>query len=89
MAETVTLLTNELVTNAVLHADSDITVMVCMDKGVVRVEVADGSTRTPSDPHYGGEAQTGRGLTLVEKVSDAWGVTKRSGGKTVWFEVAL
>ena len=89
MSETVTLLANELVTNSVLHAGSDITLSLCVANGVVRVEVADGSSRTPSDPHYGGDAQTGRGLTLVEKVSQTWGVQHQPGGKTVWFEVAL
>lgn len=89
LSEPVTLLTNELVTNAVLHAGSGVSVMVCVRNGVVRVEVADTSPRMPRDPHYAGDSQTGRGLALVEKVSRTWGATEQRGGKIVWFEVAL
>jgi hypothetical protein len=38
--------------------------------------------RRPSD-----EAESGRGLGLVEMLSSNWGVITRAGGKTVWFEV--
>ena len=84
----VTLLTSELVTNAVLHANSDIELMVCASNGVVRVEVSDTSPQVPTLPRLNPAAQTGRGLTLVEKGSSTWGVSKQAVGKTVWFEVA-
>ncbi len=85
--ETAALLTSELVTNAVLHAGTGVTVTVCARDGIVRVEVADGSARVPTTPPYGGEAQTGRGLALVQRVATTWGVERQPGGKTVWFEV--
>ncbi|MCX4980600.1 ATP-binding protein [Streptomyces sp. NBC_00572] len=28
----------------------------------------------------------GRGLVVVEAVTDRWGAEERAGGKTVWFE---
>ncbi|MGW8489961.1 ATP-binding protein [Streptomyces sp. NPDC055886] len=54
----------------------------------VRVEVADSSPAVPlaitGDPLDDG----GRGLVLVNAITDEWGVVKRwdGGGKTVWFE---
>ena len=89
MSETVTLLTNELVTNAVLHAGTDIILDVSLHDATVRVEVVDASAREPSPAHYDATAQTGRGLTLVEKVATDWGVTPRDDGKAVWFEVTV
>lgn len=83
----VTLLTSELVTNAVLHANSDIQLMLCARNGTVRVEVSDSSPQVPTLPRFNPAAQTGRGLTLVEKGATTWGVSKQSVGKTVWFEV--
>ena len=84
----VTLLTSELVTNAVLHAQSDIHLVVCANNGTVRVEVSDASPAIPTLPRPNPGAQTGRGLTLVEKGSHTWGVSKQAVGKTVWFEVS-
>lgn len=89
LSETVTLLTSELVTNAVLHAGAAVALSVCADGGRLRVEVEDCSPRLPSTLHYEGVAQTGRGLALVERSAAEWGVRPTSGGKTVWFEVAL
>ena len=41
-------------------------------------------TRSPRDPM----ALTGRGLSLVKDLSATWGVTPRSDGKSVWFELS-
>ncbi|MGW2053676.1 ATP-binding protein [Streptomyces sp. NPDC001840] len=59
-----------------------------------RVEVTDRAPGVPyvEQPSSGEEpvdelAEGGRGLLLVEAVTDRWGVTpQKSGGKTVWFE---
>ena len=85
----VTLLTSELVTNAVLHAGTDLVVELCLRNGIVRVEVQDHSAKLPKTLHYGANEQTGRGLALVERAALAWGVQPQSTGKTVWFEVAV
>jgi anti-sigma regulatory factor (Ser/Thr protein kinase) len=89
VSETVILLANELVTNAVLHAGTDITLDVSLSDATVRVEVVDASPRELSPARYGATAQTGRGLTLVQKVASDWGVTPRGSGKAVWFEVTV
>lgn len=82
-----TLLVSELVTNAVLHANTDITVRVLPVAAGVRVEVHDVSSRVPVTRQFGLEAATGRGLLLVEALANDWGVDPTATGKTVWFEV--
>lgn len=79
--------TDELVTNAILHVASDIDVVVRCDDGVVRVEVHDGSTRPPLRQVPPVDADRGRGLLLVEAMSERWGVASTDRGKAVWFEV--
>lgn len=99
---------SELVTNAVVHAGTDVELLCRLESagpragtpaGVV-VEVSDhhparpvrdeGAHRPyevarpygPDRPHGG--AEYGRGLRLVSALSDAWGITYRTGVKTVW-----
>lgn len=81
------LLVSELVTNAVLHARTDVDLAVVLTSRGVRVEVTDGSAAAPVMRTYEDEAMTGRGLALVEQMADRWGVDERGGGKAVWFEV--
>jgi anti-sigma regulatory factor (Ser/Thr protein kinase) len=86
VADTAVLLTSELVTNAVLHADGPITVQAGWDRNHrLRVEVVDSSPAVPRVRRRGQDAMTGRGLMLVETMSVAWGAERRSRGKAVWF----
>lgn len=87
-AEVAALLTNELVTNAVLHAGGDIELRIDRGQRRIRVEVRDGSSQPLLQRSYGVDAQTGRGLALVEALAAAWGVDMVTGdGKVVWFEI--
>lgn len=83
------LLTNELVTNALIHARSSSSVSVVRDSlDSVRVEVADHNPTVPTPRDRGPEAVTGRGLMIVERLARAWGVIPDAGGgKVVWFEL--
>ncbi|WP_149825530.1 ATP-binding protein [Streptomyces tailanensis] len=56
--------------------------------GAVRVEVCDSCPRLPVPGSGDALSDSGRGLLLVDAVTDRWGVTSRptGGGKTVWFE---
>lgn len=84
--EVAELLTGELVTNAVLHAHTDVGVTVSLARTVVRIEVEDGSDSPPLPVHADEYAGSGRGLRLVDDLSDGWGVEPvAGGGKTVWF----
>lgn len=88
VVDTCVLLVSELATNAVLHARTPFTVTV-EQLPVLRVEVHDDDPRLPHARDYGPEAASGRGLHLVEALSQSSGtVTHPSGGKSVWFELA-
>jgi GAF domain-containing protein len=89
VAECAALLTSELVTNAVLHADTPLCVTLHNLSDRIRVDVADGSAVLPSVKDYGVEAATGRGLTLFDTLASAWGVQLVPGGKIVWFELPV
>jgi len=81
------LLVSELATNAVLHARTSFAVRVTMTANAIRVSVTDGSPTLPEKRTYGFLHPTGRGLHLVDSLSDRWGVNVDPPGKTVWFEL--
>ena len=87
LLDTVVLLVSELVSNVVQHARTELDVAVWLLRDRVRVEVSD-RAQTPVTPRYAGvDDVSGRGLMLVERMSQAWGVDENASGKTVWFEV--
>jgi phosphoserine phosphatase RsbU/P len=83
------LLVTELVTNAVLHAGSAITLRIDVEETCVTIEVGDG--RRGDLPEIGRGhsplATSGRGLLLVDRIAHRWGTTHEAGGKSVWFEL--
>jgi anti-sigma regulatory factor (Ser/Thr protein kinase) len=88
-ASIVLLLVSEMVTNAVLHALPPVDVVVDIDGCSVTVTVEDGdSEHVPemnSQPMGDPDRITGRGLQIVNELSDAWGYdTHPSVGKSVW-----
>ncbi len=87
--ETAELLTDELVTNAIVHARSKSYLFIRAAKGVVRVEVTDPDDRLPFIAALDTDAPGGRGLVIVNGLASAWGVERATdGGKTVWFELS-
>jgi DNA-binding NarL/FixJ family response regulator len=88
LTDTVTLLVSELVTNAVLHAGSDVEVLVRLTATAARVEVTDASAQAVAPRDAASDEDSGRGLALVGNLARRWGVREApGGGKTVWFEV--
>ena len=87
LVEPATLLVSEVVTNAILHAGTEIDVRAALDDTGLRVEVADGSEHLPTRRRYETTAGTGRGLMLLEELVDDWGVSRHADGKTVWFHL--
>ena len=49
--------------------------------------MSDDSPRAPRPRKHSVDSGTGRGLVLVEQLSENWGVEPRDGGKVVWFEL--
>ncbi len=89
LVETARLVVSEVVTNAVVHAATPVALSVDLSQGFLRVEVADGSVHLPRLRDYEDLAGTGRGLRLVAKMVDRWGVQQREDGKALWFEVGV
>lgn len=84
------LLTSELAINAAEHAQSPMDVTVQYWPGSrVRIEVHDEGNGTPVAHWPTGFEESGRGLALVEMLSESWGVIQCTIGKTVWFEFRL
>ena len=88
LVDTALLLTSELVTNAIVHARTEVDLIIIVDPPRVRVEVFDDEERSPEMREASEHDSSGRGLMLVEMLAAAWGVRHRQGGKCVWFEVA-
>jgi anti-sigma regulatory factor (Ser/Thr protein kinase) len=86
----VILLISELVTNAVIHARSTVTIDLAVnDDGPVHVNVHDESTVHPTARRHYADRPGGRGMHLLESLSARWGVEESRTGKSVWFEVDL
>ncbi|MFE1878133.1 SpoIIE family protein phosphatase [Streptomyces diastatochromogenes] len=86
--DTALLVVSELVTNALVHTDGQVRLDLSLVNHRLRLAVADTSPRSPVKPtNIGWEATGGRGILLVEAVSEAWGTVPVSGGKQVWADV--
>ena len=81
------LIASELVTNAVRHANTEITIELSAEEGALHLEVFDRGSGKPTfldaDPKQPG----GLGLPIVEALASSWGTRPREGGKGVWAEV--
>ncbi|GAA5207348.1 SpoIIE family protein phosphatase [Streptomyces thinghirensis] len=88
LVDTVELLVSELVTNALLHARTDIDVSARVEDGTVHVRVRDqrpDRKLLPQEcPAYIG---TGQGLAVVSRLASRYGVEADEASKTVWFEL--
>ena len=87
LLDDIMLMVSELVTNSMVHAATQITLVLQADEGVIRVEVIDRSRSVPALLKVGPVAASGRGLQVVDELADSWGVLPNPNGKTVWFEV--
>lgn len=88
LADAAELALTELLVNVVRHVPGRrCTMLILRRPDGLRVEVADGCPR-PLQQHLADDplAEGGRGLLLVEAVTDRWGMVPLPGGKTVWFE---
>jgi anti-anti-sigma factor len=85
LVERAELVASELVTNALIHARTDVWLRLSLRGGRLHLGVHDGGRRLLRLVGGGPEAEAGRGLLLVERLSRAWGVYRPSeGGKVVW-----
>ncbi|MGI4895830.1 MAG: ATP-binding protein [Janthinobacterium lividum] len=90
--EAALLLSSEVITNAVVHGDGPVLVAVKRVNGAsLRVEVSDDGGGMPLIGAQRDDAESGRGMAMVEMLSSRWGTELGVGplGKTVWFELAV
>jgi anti-sigma regulatory factor (Ser/Thr protein kinase) len=85
------LLLSELLTNVLVHTDSDALLVAEITGSVgerrLRIEVTDGGDDLPHKRRPGELASSGRGLVLIELLAHAWGVDPRGESKSIWFEL--
>lgn len=88
-ADVAVLLTDELVTNAIRHGAAPVTLCAGLQvsSGCLRVEVHDVSPVTVAPRVASEDDVDGRGLQLVDVLSDTWGCGAVAPGKNVWFEL--
>ena len=91
LSESVELLVSELVTNAIKASRSvgritPVRLWLRADKTQVLILVWDASLQEPARMNMSGDAEGGRGLLLVETISDRWDwyFPQEAGGKVVW-----
>jgi anti-sigma regulatory factor (Ser/Thr protein kinase) len=81
---------SELTTNALLHAGTAARVEIDLSPERLLVSVADRGTRgIVTRAHIDTLSSRGRGLGLIEQLSDAWGTDPTVRGSTVWFEILI
>lgn len=80
---------SELVTNAVVHGTGVITVAIERRAGAVAIAVSDEGPHGLMMLTHATDADSGRGLTVVESLASAWGVRPSTDGpgKVVWARI--
>ncbi|MFC9131897.1 ATP-binding protein [Streptomyces sp. NPDC057099] len=73
---------SELVTNAVVHGEGEVSLRIGVTVDVVRVSVTDHSPAPAVLKQAGPNHESGRGIQLVDAMADAW----ESSGKETWCE---
>jgi phosphoserine phosphatase RsbU/P len=90
------LLTTELSTNAVVHANTELDIEVSADHAGLTVTVTDFAPGPVEQlavgpkndsPDIGEVAERGRGLLLVDHFASRWGTVHEGAGKGVWFRL--
>ncbi|MFH9892833.1 ATP-binding protein [Streptomyces luteogriseus] len=81
--DTIVLAVSELITNAHIHAHSDAHLVLTWDGDCLHVSVHDEDPTLPRqrDPEPG--EVSGRGVAIVRKLADEWGMRCQRHGKTV------
>jgi anti-sigma regulatory factor (Ser/Thr protein kinase) len=89
VVDSAVLLTNELVTNAIVHARTAFELELTSPDAQLHIAVTDDSPDLPTLKSHEALGEHGRGIALVASLADAWGVERTRFGKTVWFSLVL
>ncbi|MEU0188175.1 ATP-binding SpoIIE family protein phosphatase [Streptomyces sp. NPDC006207] len=86
------LLMSEVVTNALVHGDSDVDVQLREYPDRLHVSVRDNDSHLAAPvtiPREEDQAEGGRGLLIVAALATSWGNSPNGQGKTVWFDLPV
>ncbi|MFD3806649.1 PAS domain S-box protein [Streptomyces sp. NPDC058611] len=89
LCETACLLASELLSNAVSHGFGPVRLRLRQAGRELSVEVCDGSPVLPQARFAPPDAESGRGLLLVDSLAESWGTLPTAEGKAVWFSLPL
>ncbi|MEU1599646.1 SpoIIE family protein phosphatase [Streptomyces sp. NPDC005708] len=90
ISDSAEVLASEVVTNALVHGDSDVDVCLRRYPDHLRVEVRDTDSHPAMLVDLGPDedkAEGGRGMLIVSALASSWGNSPSGRGKTVWFEI--
>ncbi|MFI5998733.1 SpoIIE family protein phosphatase [Streptomyces sp. NPDC051362] len=95
MSDALELMVSEIVTNALVHAGSDVDVRLRAFEDQVRLEVRDSDSNPPVPSplalaeEENAEAEHGRGMLIVEALAEDWNSSPNGRGKTVALSVPI
>jgi signal transduction histidine kinase/serine phosphatase RsbU (regulator of sigma subunit)/DNA-binding response OmpR family regulator len=89
VADGVVLASDELITNAVLHGNPQVSLRLRRTESSLFVEVHDGARVLPQRMQVGDDSEHGRGLEIVEVLAQSWGTRYLPRGKAVWCRFSL
>jgi len=87
LVDDVATLVSELVSNAVIHARTQMMLTVESVGAGVRVALADDSAVMPRFAGADRRSISGRGLLIIDRLASRWGVDRLPQGKVVWVEI--
>jgi hypothetical protein len=89
LVERAVLIVSELVTNSVKANGAHIRLVMAVDNDRLRLGVTDDGSGWPTRVDSEVSDPGGRGLEIVEKLSDRWGIERSGDEKCVWVELAV
>jgi len=92
LRDAISVMVSELAMNAVQYACTTFVVSIDLTGESLRVAVTDSGGGSPeAQPLPPASSPHGRGLFLVDRLADEWGVSPAADGpeRTVWFRVAM
>jgi anti-sigma regulatory factor (Ser/Thr protein kinase) len=92
LRDAISVMVSELAMNAVQYAHTAFDVRMELTDESLRVEVSDaGGGHPQARPRPPASSSRGRGLFIVDQLSDEWGIVPAPGGaeKSVWFRISM
>jgi len=92
IADSAQIVVSELVSNAVVHARTDLDVTLILRASYLVIQVRDRSKLCPPRPtsdRHTLAADHGRGLALIARLTSSWGHSVGPHGKTVWATIRV